>query len=77
MDIRKKDRLNSFIRCIHYSNTDLKQHRIFFENLIKSINNFKLSDEDQKKPGIEIKNIIGDAYKEIAQDAIRRFLNQK
>ena len=38
---------------------------------------FKLSDEDQKKPGIEIKNIIGDAYKEIAQDAIRKFLNQK
>ena len=77
MDIRKKDRLNSFMKCIHYSNTDLEQHRIFFENLIKSINNFKLSDEDQKKPGIEIKKIIGNAYKEIAQDAIRKFLNQK
>jgi hypothetical protein len=46
-------------------------------NLIKSINNFKLSDEDQKKPGIEIKKIIENAYKEIAQDAIRKFLNKK
>ena len=77
MDIRKKDRLNSFMKCIHYSNTDLEQHRIFLENLIKSINNFKLSDEDQKKPGIEIKKIIENAYKEIAQDAIRKFLNKK
>ena len=77
MDIRKKDRLNSFMKCIHYSNPDLERHRIFFENLIKSINSFKLSDEDQKKPGIEIKKIIENAYKEIAQDAIRKFLNKK
>ena len=65
------------MKCIHYSNPDLERHRIFFVNLIKSINNFKLSDEDQKKPGIEIKKIIENAYKEIAQDAIRKFLNQK
>ena len=51
-------------------------HQIFFEELIESINNFKLSEEDQKKPGLEIKKIIENAHREIAQDAIREFLNK-
>jgi hypothetical protein len=53
-----------------------KIHKTFFEGLIKNINSFKLSKEDQKKPGLEIKNIIENAHREIAQDAIRRFLNK-
>ena len=51
-------------------------HISFFIDLIKNINNFKLSDEDQKKPGLEIKKIIENAHREIAQDSIRKFLNK-
>ena len=79
LDIRKKDRLNSFMRCAYAfedSIPHVKIHKTFFEGLIKNINSFKLSKEDQKKPGLEIKNIIENAHREIAQDAIRRFLNK-
>ena len=93
IDIRKKDRLNSFMRCSYgdfYSDLMSKKelievsdnakyiynHISFFIDLIKNINNFKLSDEDQKKPGLEIKKIIENAHREIAQDAIRKFLNK-
>ncbi|MBT3548957.1 MAG: hypothetical protein HOI56_02940 [Gammaproteobacteria bacterium] len=79
IDIRKKDRLNSFMRCAYQDadrTPDMKIHKIFFDNLIKNINNFKLSDENQKKPGLEIKKIIENAHIEIAQDAIRYFLNK-
>jgi len=79
LDIRKKDRLNSFMRCAYVFADKIphvKIHKIFFEGLIKNINSFKLSAEDQKKPGLEIKKIIENAHREIAQDAIRRFLNK-
>ena len=76
MDIRKKDRLSSFMKCVHYFHGPSYEHKNFFEELIENINNFKLSDEDQKKPGLEIKNIIENAHREIAQDAIRKFLNK-
>jgi tRNA nucleotidyltransferase (CCA-adding enzyme) len=75
IDIRKKDRLNSFMRCI-YVDTGTEKHKVFFEELIESINNFKLSVEDQKKPGLEIKKIIENAHREIAQDSIRKFLHK-
>ena len=75
MDIRKKDRLNSFMRCI-YVDTGNEKHKVFFEELIENINNFKLSDEDQKKPGLEIKKIIENTHREIAQDSIIKFLNK-
>ena len=76
MDIRKKDRLSSFMKCIYHSYDGLEEHKVFFEELIENINNFKLSDEDQKKSGLEIKKIIENAHSEIAQDAIRKFLNK-
>jgi len=76
IDIRKKERLHSFMKCIYHSTMGLEKHKIFFEELIESINSFKLSNEDQKKPGLEIKNIIENAHREIAQDAIRNFLNK-
>jgi tRNA nucleotidyltransferase (CCA-adding enzyme) len=75
IDIRKKDRLNSFMRCI-YVDTGNEKHKVFFEELIENINNFKLSTEDQKKPGLEIKKIIENAHREIAQDSIRKFLHK-
>jgi tRNA nucleotidyltransferase (CCA-adding enzyme) len=75
IDIRKKDRLSSFMKCI-YDSYGLEKHKVFFEELIKNINNFKLSDEDQKKPGLEIKKIIENAHREIAQDAIKKYLNK-
>ena len=79
LDIRKKNRLNSFMRC-KYVDMDkvprLKPHKKFFEGLIESLNNFKLNEEDQKKPGLEIKKIIENAHREIAQDSIRKFLNK-
>ena len=90
MDIRKKDRLNSFMRCSYnvkfskfyftnqgsYVLPDVEKHKFFFEELIDSISNFKLSEKYQKKPGLEIKKIIENAHKEIAQDSIRKFLNK-
>ena len=76
IDIRKKDRLNSFMKCIYHTYDGLEEHKVFFEELIENINNFKLSDEDQKRPGLEIKKIIENAHREIAQDAIRKFLNK-
>ena len=76
MDIRKKDRLSSFMKCVYYFYIMPDGHKNFFEELIENINNFKLSDEDQKKPGLEIKKIIENAHREIAQDSIRKFLNK-
>ena len=76
MDIRKKDRLNSFMKCIYNAGLAEDKHKVFFEDLIANINNFKLSNEDQKKSGLEIKKIIENAHKEIAQDAIRKLLNK-
>ncbi len=73
IDIRKKDRLSSFMKCIYDSCAVPRGHKVFFEELIKNINNFKLSNEDQKKPGLEIKKIIENAHREITQDAIRKF----
>ena len=75
MDIRKKDRLNSFMKCT-YASGENEKHKVFFEELIKNINNFKLNDEDQKKSGLEIKKIIENAHRDIAQDAIRKYLNK-
>ena len=59
-----------------YDSCESEKHKVFFEELIKNINNFKLSDEDQKKQGLEIKRIIENAHKEIAKDAIRKYLNK-
>ena len=65
------------MRCAHAGlNENSCRMKQFFEELIYNINNFKLSDEDQKKSGLEIKKIIENAHKEIAQDAIRNFLNE-
>jgi len=65
------------MRCAHAGlNENSRRMKQFFEELINNINNFKLSDEDQKKPGLEIKKIIENAHREIAQDAIRKFLNK-
>ena len=83
IDIRKKDRLRSFMRFCSFTKqiyphypSDVPDHNVFFEELIENINNFKLSDEDQKKSGLEIKKIIENAHREIAQDAIRKYLNK-
>ena len=76
MDIRKKDRLSSFTKCVYFCYRMPDGHLNFFEELIENINNFKLSDEDQKKSGLEIKKIIKNAHREIAQDSIRKFLNK-
>ena len=80
IDIRKKDRLKSFMRCVYTrwrilpeNYPKLKKHKIFFEELIEKLDNFKLSKEDQNKSGLEIKKIIENAYREISQDAIIEF----
>ena len=52
-------------------------HKFFFEDLIYKIKNYKLSLEDQKKPGSEIKKIINDAHREITKDCIRNILNKE
>ena len=64
------------MKCVYCFYVELDEHKNFFKELIENINNFKLSDEDQKKPGLEIKKIIENAHREIAQDAIRKLLNK-
>ena len=73
LDIRKTERLKNFFECIQI-NDDKK---IFFELLIEKINNYKLSNEDQKKSKDEIIKIIRKTHREIAQDHIRSYLESQ
>ncbi len=75
IDIRKKDRLKSFMEIVFFKGSTYPS-KILFEDLIEKLNDFRLSAEDQKKPGLEIKKIIENTHKEIAQDSIRKFLNK-
>ena len=77
LDIRKEDRLEAFMGCVY--NTDINLffgHQKFFENIINKIRTYKLSINDQKKTGIEIKKIIENAHKSIAKNCIKDFLSE-
>ena len=78
LDIRKEERLKSFMSCVYASEVihGFEEHKFFFEDLIYKIKNYKLSLEDQKKPGNEIKKIINEAHREITKDCIRNILNK-
>ncbi len=78
LDIRKEERLKSFMSCVYASEVihGFEKHKFFFEDLIYKIKSYKLSLEDQKKPGSEIKKIIENVHREIAQDCIKNILNK-
>ena len=77
LDIRKRDRLRAFMGCVY--NTDLQLfegHKVFFDELISKVRDYKLSDNDQKKSGNEIKVIIENAHIEIAKNCIKKSLEK-
>jgi tRNA nucleotidyltransferase (CCA-adding enzyme) len=78
LDIRKEDRLKSFMSCVYASEVidGFKGHKVFFEELIYKIKTYKLSLQDQKKAGSEIKKIIENAHREIAQGCLKNILNK-
>ncbi len=78
LDIRKEERLKSFMSCVYASEVihGFEEHKVFFEDLIYKIKNYKLSLEDQKKSGSEIKKVIENAHREIAQDCLKNILNK-
>ena len=70
LDIRKEERLTNFMELVVCELED------FFKSLITKIKSYKLEEENQKKSNKEIKNIIENAHKEIAQDCLQNFLNK-
>ncbi len=73
LDIRKTERLRNFFECILIDDDKKK----FFESLIEKIKNFRLNDEDQKKPKDEIIEIIRNRHREIAQVHIESYLESQ
>tara|TARA_Y100000817_G_C16834820_1_gene535263 strand:+ start:424 stop:1509 length:1086 start_codon:yes stop_codon:yes gene_type:complete len=73
LDIRKTERLKNFLDCLNLDDDKL----LFFSSLIEKIQNFKLDQADQKKPKSEIIKIIREAYLEMAQIHIMKYLDDK
>jgi len=72
LDIRKEERLQSFLNILRFdSNFDLQ----FFIEIIDKIKSYKLVKEDQKKSNNEIRSIIENAHKEITKEHIKEYLN--
>ena len=76
LDLRKKDRINSFFKIaelIQPKSINIK----FFLSLIYKIDNHRLSPEHKSKDNLEIKKIIENEHRKIAQDHINEYLNSK
>ena len=76
LDLRKKDRMRSFFQIaelIHPKSINIK----FFESLILKIDKYRLSAAHKSKNSLEIKNIIESAHREIAENHIKQYLNNK
>ena len=75
LDIRKKDRLKNFFEvCTNNGNKDKVG---FFQSFIEKLNQFRLEEEDRKKPNDEIKKVIEHSHSILAQDHIREYLDNK
>ena len=75
LDIRKKDRLKNFFEV--YTNDRNKGKVYFFQSFIEKLNQFRLEEEDRKKPNDEIKKVIEHSHRILAQDHIREYLDNK
>ena len=75
LDIRKKDRLKNFFEV--YTNDGNKGKVDFFQSFIEKLNQFRLEEDDRKKPNDEIKKVIEHSYRILAQDHIREYLDDQ
>tara|TARA_Y100000768_G_scaffold106448_1_gene78037 strand:+ start:1592 stop:2692 length:1101 start_codon:yes stop_codon:yes gene_type:complete len=77
LDIRKKERLNSFLNIakIYFNASD--NHIEFFKSLIIQIQCYRLDHQYKSKSGIEIKKIIEKHHIEITQNHIKDYLDNK
>ena len=75
LDIRKKDRLKNFFEVC--TNDGNKSKIDFFQSFIKKLNQFRLEEEDRKKPNDEIKKVIEYSHRIIAQDHLREYLDNQ
>ncbi len=76
LDIRKKERLNNFFEIL--ANDGIQDENInFFKKLITKIQEYKLSIENKSKSNLEIKKIIENDHRKIAQNHINEYLNNK
>ncbi len=76
LDIRKKERLKNFFTILAEDSVESETIN-FFKSLISKIQEYKLNIEDKSKSNLEIKKIIENAHREIAQDHIKEHLNNK
>ena len=78
LDLRKKERMSSFFKVAESIQSKKNSINIeFFKSLISKISSYKLSSEDQLKTNEDIKKIIENAHREIVQDHISKYLNNK
>ena len=78
LDLRKKERMSSFFKVAESIQSKKNSINIeFFKSLISKISSYKLSSEDQLKTNEDIKKIIVNAHREIVQDHISKYLNNK
>ena len=75
LDIRKKDRLKNFFEV--YTNNENKDKIVFFQSFIEKLNQFRLGEEDRKKPNDEIREVIEHSHRILAQDHIREYLDNQ
>ena len=65
---------NFFEVCTNNGNKDKVG---FFQSFIEKLNQFRLEEEDRKKPNDEIKKVIEHSYRMLAQDHIREYLDNQ
>ena len=69
--------MRSFFSIAKLIQPDLYIYFKFFESLIIIFDKYRLSSEHKSKNNLEIKKIIENAHREITQDQIKEYLNNK
>tara|TARA_B100001057_G_scaffold495522_1_gene594727 strand:- start:1833 stop:2939 length:1107 start_codon:yes stop_codon:yes gene_type:complete len=80
LDIRKKERITNFFKIAENQAQIQSKSSVnieFFKSLILKIDKYRLDPEHKAKNNLEIKEIIDSKHKEIVQDHIREYLNNK
>ena len=77
LDIRKKERMINFFKIAESLASNTSSNIDFFKSLISKIDQFRLDSEHKSKNNQEIKKIIDNKHREIVQEHIREYLNNK
>ena len=77
LDIRKKERMINFFKIAESLASHTSENIEFFTSLISKIDKFRLGSEHKSKSNLEIKKIIDNKHRELVQDHIREYLNNK